>query len=450
MTTGVIFPELLNGRDDEEDLRSWTIQEGSTMRGSASCNLTERVLEVPLGVGELERVVRAHELMHARVSPHAHHLERSLDEVSARALECAEEFRVNTLIARVGFDAALLRDGTEKLGGKRLSEAGAWSEAVCFFVAVLGTGGEKEYLAGVRQGRSEWLPALRAIRKRALAIFDLSTTCVAATRLDADGVPSGYAATTLVLARVLTQAIDARVPSSPEELRLFRRSLEPGARRAATGQFATLVIDETLARTRRARNQPVRRLRPSTTGPVLRYPGRLLTDEHRRAFVRRAPGRGGIVVIDQSGSMDLDADALDGLLRRAPDALVLGYSHRPGDRGTSPNAWLLCDRGTVATTYPAGNVGNGVDGPALRWALSHRLGDEPFVWVTDGQVTDSHDHPDLALARECADLVRRHRIHLAHDLTEATALLRSRRPNVPSRSPSFGRVGRQLRDITAL
>ena len=31
----------------------------------------------------------------------------------------------------------------------------------------------------------------------------------------------------------------------------------------------------------------------------------------------------------------------------APDALVVGYSHRPGDAGTTPNAWLLAQRGAV-------------------------------------------------------------------------------------------------------
>ncbi len=449
MTRGVVFPELVNGREDEESLRAWSIQEGSTMRGAASCNVAERILEVPLGVGELERLVRAHELMHARVSPHPHHLSRSLDEVSARALECAEEFRVNTLLARLGFDVTLLRDGTEKAGGRRVAESESWSEAVCFYVAVIGCGGEKEYLSGIRQVRSSWLPALRAVRKRAFAIVDHSTSTLAATRLNDEGVPSGYASTTLVLARVLTQTMAARVPRTSEELRSFRRSLEVGARRPATGRFAPLVFDDSLERGVRNGPRHVPRRRPSTTGTVLAYPGRLLVDEQRRAFVRKTSSGGGVVVIDQSGSMDLDPVALEELLRRAPHALVVGYSHRPGDRGTSPNAWILCNRGSVAKRYPPGNVGNGVDGPALRWALAHRRGDEPLVWVTDGQVTDSHDHPDAELTRECALLVRAHRMRLARDLREATGLLRTSRPTVPSSLATFGRVGQQLLEIAA-
>jgi hypothetical protein len=440
----LIFPELLSQRDDDNVSGAWNIRECSTMRGDASCNLSEQILEVPLESSELARVIRAHELMHAQVSPHAWHLRKALDEVSPRALECAEELRVNTLLLRLGFDVSLLRDGTEKPGGRRVAESESWPEAICFLVAVANTGAEREYLAGIRQGRAEWLPAMRAIRKRALAIMNQSTHCLASTRLNDQELPGGYACSTLVLARVLTQTMEARVPTTAEELRGFRRSLEAGGRRPPTGRFAALVFDDTVVRKARGARGRVHRDRATTSGRTLRFPSRLLTDDHRRAFSERVARRGGIVVVDQSGSMDLDEGSLQTLLRRAPYSLVIGYSHRPGDPGTSPNAWVLCDRGKVATSWPRGNVGNGVDGPALRWALEHRLSNEPVVWVTDGQVTDSHDHPDEGLTQECVDLVRRHRIRLARDLVEATMSLQTNRPNPQSRLPRFGRVGRKL------
>jgi hypothetical protein len=148
--------------------------------------------------------------------------------------------------------------------------------------------------------------------------------------------------------------------------------------------------------------------------------------------------------------MDLDPEVLAELLRHWPNALVVGYSHRPGDRGATSNAWLLCDRGTIASAFPSGNVGNGVDGPALRWALTQRQGNEPVVWITDGQVTDSHDHPDAALTLECANLVRQHRIRLVRELGDASKALRSRPLVTPSHLASFGRVGRQPRESTAI
>jgi hypothetical protein len=445
----LVFPELVSGRDDDE-ARAWIVRAGSTMRGEASCNLSERVLEVPFEDSEQARVVRAHELMHARVSPRAHYLLQALDEVSPRALECAEELRVNTLLGRLGFDLSTLSDGTEKLGARRLGESGQWGEALCFLMAVLGTGAERDFINGIRHSAAAWLPALRNVRKRALEIFSQDTRVLAATHLDDAGLPSGYACSTLVLARLLTQSAAARVPTSADELKAFRRSLEIGGRRPPTGVFAPLVVDESLFPERLHPGRGDRAWRASTTGVAMRYPGRLLTDDQRRAFAHQVPRHGGVVVVDQSGSMDVAPEALRALVREAPHALVIGYSHRPGDRGSMANAWILCDRGDVATRSPSGNVGNGVDGPALQWAASRRRAGECFVWVTDGQVTDSHDYPDSRLTEECAQLVIRYRIRLVRDLSDAAHVLRSNRSTSASRLASFGRVGQRLHEMSGI
>jgi len=441
-------PELVTGREDGFRSGPWTVTAGSTRRGDASCNLTERVLHVPLGHDETSRVVRAHELMHARVSPHLREHYGALEDMSPRALECAEEFRINTLVARLGFDVALLRDGSEKSGGRRLAESGEWSEALCFMLAVLGTGSEKEYLAGVRQLQPTWMAGMRAVRKRALGVVDaLGSTSLGATRLNEDHLPSGYANVTVVLARLLSQSMVARPPVTPDALRAFRRSLEPGGRRPATGRFADLAFDESLEMAPRARARGLRRARPATSGSTMRYPSRLFTDDHKRAFAQRTSVHGGIVIIDQSGSMDLDGSALHALLRRAPDALVLGYSHRPGDSGATPNVWILANRGAVARTCPSGNVGNGVDGPVLRWAIARRRGDEPIIWVTDGQITDSHDHPDDKLTQECATLVRQHRIRLVREMPDAARALSWGRTTSRAQWSQFGRIGRKLQEM---
>jgi hypothetical protein len=86
----------------------------------------------------------------------------------------------------------------------------------------------------------------------------------------------------------------------------------------------------------------------------------------------------------------------------------------------------------------------------LRWAASLRRADEPFVWVTDGQVTDSHDYPDAGLTRTCAELVHRYRIRLVRDLADATSVLRTNRPNSLDQWSSFGRVGQVLRESAVI
>ena len=434
-----VFPELVTGRDDLAGPGPWHVRAGTTQRGGASCNLSAREIEVPLEASEVARVVRAHELMHARVSPAV--LESAaLGDVDPRALECAEEFRVNTLVGRVGFDLALLCDGSEKSGAARLAGDGDWEQAVCFLLAVLGTGGERHYLAGFRSRRPEWMAGLRAVRKRALALVaSLSNEALGATSLEESGAPSGYERVTVPLARLLSQAMSARPPVGADALRAFRRSLEPGGRRAPTGRFAELVVapSELVVR---ARSGGSRMRHYATTGTALARPQRLLTDPHRRAFVRHSRVRGGVVVVDQSGSMDIDLEALGDLVARSPRCVVIGYSHRPGDLGKTANAWVLATTGAVTARVPSGNVGNGVDGPALAWALSLARRGEPVVWVSDGQVTDSHDHPSAELASQLADLVRAKGIRLVRDLVDAPkALAASRWRND---YPRFGRVGR--------
>lgn len=439
---GHVYPELLGGSDGEEPV-AWHVRPGTCKRGGASCDVERRILEVPLEDTPQARVVRAHELIHARVSPRVEYMVGALEEVTVRALECAEEYRVNTLLARSDFDVSLLCDGSEGEGAKRAAENGQWSEVLCFLAAVLDTGGERTFFSGVRRARPEWMSGLRAVAKQLRLVTSLVPTTQMTSVALKEGVPEGYSVCTIALARILTRAIIAAPPTDPEALRLFRRSLVIGGRRAPSGKFAKLVVadgDLTHATSRGSRSRRI----PSQVGRDLRFPNRWIEDPHRRVFSRRAPGNGGVVVVDQSGSMDLSSDEISELLRASPAALVIGYSHRPGDVAGLANAWFLARDGRIERNPPSSNVGNGVDGPVLEWAISlRRLGD-PLVWVTDGQVTDANDHPSEHLTRECARLVLRHRIRLARDLHEARLLLRSGNITVPTRWKHFGRLGRTI------
>jgi hypothetical protein len=436
-----VFPELVHGRRDGFEQGAWILESGSVLRGGARCNLSERVLTVPHDDDPVSRVVRAHELAHIRVSPYLREHTFLDADVTERALECAEEFRVNLILARLGFDVTLLCDGSERPGGKRLAQAGAWGEIVCFLLAVLGTGAEGEFLRGVRSVQPSWVVALRAVKKRVTAMVnDLDTFTLGDTTLDDEGRPVGYSNVTVPIARLISRAGAAAAPESPDDLRVFRRSLELGSRRAPSGVFASLVFDESMSYVMRPRRSGHRRAHPSTSGSVMRYPSRLLTDPLQRAFARKSPGAGGVIVIDQSGSMDVTVEELDSLLCNAPGALIVGYSHRPGDAGVTPNAWILAKSGRVALQARPGNIGNGVDGPVLQWALRQcRLGG-PVIWVTDGQVTDSHDHPCHTLSLQCAVLVQRHRIRMVRNVAEVAGALRGRR----AARGIFGRVGREL------
>ena len=433
------FPELVLTRQDGVTAEQWTVRAGSTLRGGASCDFLQRTLTVPLGDTSIDRIVRAHELMHLRISP-VEGLSTESTGASLRALECAEECRVNEALRRLGFAVYELRDGSEKTAGARVAAASDWREAVAFFVAIRGSDGEKEFLAGIRSQRPEWVRALRAVKKEVDGLFDrVGLTALTSTLEES----SGFAHTTVPLARLIDRVAGSAPPHDDESWKRFKKSLGPGARRAPSGKFASLVVDESLSYIDILGRTGSRHRRYDVSGTVVGSPSRLWRDERRRVFRVNHRTAGGVIVIDQSGSMNIADGELDAVVRELPGVTILGYSHRPGDTVGSANAWVLATQTQRVETVPSGNVGNGVDGPALRWALTFRRSGDLVVWVTDGQVTDSNDHPQEALTMECAEMVRHHQIRLAASLTEAVTVLRS--PRAIHRSTgTFGRIGRYL------
>ncbi len=250
----IVHPELVTGRDDDFVNAPWTVKPGTTRRGEASCNLTERILEVPLG-SDATVSRRSGARVDARSGQSAPHraLRRARGDGAAGAgVRRRTSHQHPHRPTSISTCPCYVMD-PRRSGHGESPRAQDWSEAICFLMAVVGTGGEKEYLAGIRQVAPSWMPGLRAVRKRALGLFDSFTSAnLGATRVNDESLPSGYANATVVLARLLTQSMMARPPKTPEELRAFRRSLEPGGRRPPTGRFAPLVFDATVAMSRRA------------------------------------------------------------------------------------------------------------------------------------------------------------------------------------------------------
>jgi hypothetical protein len=392
-------------------------------------------MRVPYGGGAHGRLVRAHELMHARVSPLSADPFASWPELDSRAVECAEEFRVNQLLARRGFDLAELRDGSETLVGRRLAEAGELAELFNFAAALSGTAALRDLVRGVRSTAPAAAVACREL-ERALraAVRTVSTPSLASTEVDASGLPRGFAVHTRELATLVASSAVGRSPGKGGARR-GRRVARP----SATGRFAPLLLDRSVVLDRSIPGAVAPRRVAAVQGRRVVRPHRLVTDPSRRLFERRARGAGGVVVVDQSGSMALTTVDLERLLAAAPGALVVGYSHAPGSSGV-PNAWVLAAAGRAASSVRVGNVGNGVDGPALRFALARRRPGEPVLWICDGQVTDSGDHADLALAAECAGLVVRHGVRMVATVDQAIRSLQ--RPGRDADRPRLlGRVG---------
>jgi len=147
----------------------------------------------------------------------------------------------------------------------------------------------------------------------------------------------------------------------------------------------------------------------------------MLTDPHRRIFDRTKRDKGAIVLIDWSGSMELAASDILKILNAAPGATVAAYAHKTGSKAV-PNFWVLAKDGKMVANLPRRyGGGNGVDGPALRWALKNRrMATEPILWVCDGGVTDGKtDDCTPHLCREAKSLAIRGKVVMRQTIEAA-------------------------------
>jgi hypothetical protein len=452
------LPQVLSRSDASNG--AWTVEGGSCNRGDAWTNHSTKEMRVPLADTPEARVVRAHEMAHARVSPTWR--TETITDLSAqygeRVLACVEELRVNTLINRVGFDLDQLHDRSEKPGGVKIATTGGremWNEAVSFTTACVGSPTAlREFISGVRKGSPDWAKALAKMSRQLQKVTDtIATAEMASTTPTEDGTPTGYVTVTQAIGRVvkpyLESAIGDGATYTTELARQINRATEPGGRRAPTGRWADMVLLD-LALTQHVGSPLLgRRRQPMSSGTRVAFPSNAVRDPGRRVFGGPASAPGGVVVIDQSGSMDLSSEQLDELLSLSPSLTVIGYSHRPGDVAATPNVWILARGGrrVASDDLPQGNVGNGVDLPVLEFANGLRRSGEPLIWVCDGQTTDSNDHGHGA--NEVALFIRHNRVHCVRSVDELLPELKAGRPVLSQMRMAEGRVGRAAVELAS-
>lgn len=440
--TGVAMPEWLNRRDRENG--AWQVRNGPAQRGEAWTALHERIMRVPFAGDETNRVIRAHEMMHARVSPETR-LGIELG-ISDDALQAAEEFRVNTLVSAAEFDLNVLVDGSERLTGQRLAQMEDYRNLVFMTAATAGGKACKDMLRGVRNVNPGLAKNLRELEKSLLGMWKRrvrdygaeraaqswgSTKPVSNDHPTMGGYPRGYAKYTIPIARSLDDLAkmldetkgeaEGEADTEDGEQQPMDGKLVKDLVAATPGEWANLVFRETRVN-RKAKGNLGRKRIAANTGINPRRMNRMLTDPQRRVFDRKRRINGGIVIIDQSGSMALSTDDIERLMEASPGCTIVGYSNMPGYRDQD-NAWVLARDGRRVETLPSGHGGNGVDGPIVRWAVEQVKRSEPIVWVCDGVVTSYHDTVHLNLTLECAQLVRRHSIHMTPTVTDAIAAL---------------------------
>jgi len=468
------LPELLGRKDKADDLGAWAIKECKPVRGAPMTSVVERVMNVPHGDEELDRVVRAHEMVHAKVSPaddFPKWIERGI--ASETALRTVEEVRVNYLVKKAGFDVSILSDGSELSSGVLLAEREDWASCVYTAVGYAICGGGKDFLTGVRRVNRAWGATLRDIVKRvekemkdADKAGDLASTEVdRRTGLaprgfshteriaewvdrianppkqeeeengdengdaqgeengEGDDAQEGEGKDTRKKGNGATNAKQGDKPAPVDP-----KAINPASR--AKGAIPTWgkLIPKKLPLTRRAKGGLGRKRVANNIGRNPRRIGNALVDPARRVFDKQIKGNGGVVLIDGSGSMALSHKDILTITENAPGCTVAVYS---ADRdNVKPNLLIVAENGRMVDKLPDRNGGNGVDGEAIRWAIKQRQrSSTPVVWITDGQVHGLGNagqwggYHDI-LAMDCVTQVLKGNVFVAENVTHGVEILK--------------------------
>lgn len=448
-------PEFIARHDEEPG--NWSISECPPERGSPSTDIVGREMIVPFDDDEVGRCIRAHEVMHSKVSPGTHWpewLERGW--ASERAMRVVEEMRVNHLCNRAGIPVKeFLSDGKEKAGAERIAKLAKWNDAVYSVVVMAETASLPNFLEGIAKYQPDWVKPLEAITKKIENIFSsCSTRQLADTDTDRYSdipYPSGFSYTERIAAwldgisslplnrdenneakQSAGDGAPISVPAPISEDEIDRSSTsfqedgdDDDSTSSSPGMMAWGKLNiKTEDLSRALPGSIARKRRPSATGRNPRRIHRLLTDPERRVFDVRSRGKGGIILIDASGSMHFSEDDIYKIVSLAPGALVAMYAEDEDGNHSIPNLHIIAKAGKMVSYIPEHQTGNNIDLPALQWAVAQRTSNKtPVIWVSDGQVTATNGEVYPQLGMQCIDFCRKERVMVASNVYEATTML---------------------------
>lgn len=454
-------PEWIGRKDAEHG--EWSVEDCEPRRGIPATSITERKMLAPAHDTEQARVIRAHEMMHAKVSPAGEWDAWQRRKIaSVEAMVVCEELRVNFLCQQAGFDVkSHLTDGGEVADGERVAATRDWKAAVHMAIATAGTASNKAFLNGVRRHNREWGSVLADISKRAVKEMQKAhrTGMLASTSVHerAGLAPYGFTFTEKI-AEWVDRLAGTTPPDEKEEVEGESESDEntpddegkregehsnKGVRPATNAEFRERLkkitpdrmdgrvpywgelIIEKLPLSVMSKGNLGKKKSASNVGRSPRRLHRYMSDPQRRIFDNKRRGMGGVVCVDASGSMGLTHDHVRMILEASPGATVIAYSDKDNGGG-APNAWILADRGRMVSedNFPEMNAGNGVDFPALEWAVKHRQhSSAPVIWVTDGGVCGPSQGFSEILANQCTTLCLEKKVYAVETPDDAVKLL---------------------------
>lgn len=465
------LPEIITRPDVTAG--EWSVSDCAPTRGLPHTVISNKRLVAPQGSDPLSQAVRAHEMVHIKVSPQDYTPWVQRGHATYESMIACEEARVNYLATKAGFDMKALADGSEKEAGERLVANEDWEGAVRTAIATLGSNAHRQFITGVRRHNKVWADVLADIGRRAMRELkkhdkrrgkhSLASTAEGV----ADFTPYGFIYTEMLANWVdrlcgdnpndrnndddnsddgdtddseskdsdtKKEPSDTREPTRDEIKKVVEKYKQMDIADTPIPEWFELVV-ETCPMPVILNGSMGRKRVASNVGKSPRRLHRYLTDPQRRVFDHTIRGKGGIVLIDCSGSTQISKDQVREVLLNSPSATVVAYtvlSFTRDDNGVLPtNAWVLAQNGRMVDEIPFDRgSANAVDLPAVRWAVANRKRREPIIWVTDGGVTGYRDECHDALNIECLEFVKRHGIILASDVSNAIDKLTKLRTGV--------------------
>lgn len=396
------LPEAFDGR-------KWAVK-----NGPGAVDLTSNEMFIPTGNTYADQFVRLHEMGHARWTP------KSASEklahkhgISLEALQVCEDARIHAKLGKLN------SIGREKMTGVLTDQT-----AKAYIEYALKTRNPARELARILTG--SWGTSDSARIRRAISDYDIKDKEThEAHRLmnevdEAHNViREHYSSATLRRNAKLdfkkttlpaAQMFDRLFPVNPEKmddckLDKFRKKL------MRQGKFKHVPWAELDGPVNPAltKNYNARKLgashRATDSGAILRNLHRLPVDG--AIFSTRKKIVGGALLLDASGSMDIQSGAIEKFLESVPHGIVAIYAGmKSRNRGTLAiiaKAGRMLDAEGIERLRSKIGRHNLVDGPALRW-LAKQSGKK--VWVSDGIVTGSEEKVGENLPLECDQICR--------------------------------------------
>jgi hypothetical protein len=390
------LPEAVDGSH-------WIVKEGA-----GSCDTIHRILRVPTDDSPSSRFVRNHEVGHAKITPRVSASKQCQKfAVSMEAMQICEDLRVHRYLGDCGISLCgnLTDDEAERFVRK---ESDNDRTMASLLVASLHTDDYGRIVSAIERHIDE-------PRRDHLARM---VGMVEARMSQGRGIDRtiGFRNCTIPAARLFDAVFpEAGIPAPQVPLDCL---FVPGKSRAA--KWGEMRIE----RLNKEHSRPIPAVARGRTfcdhGAVLAAPHRLPVDG--RVFLRRRRQRGGTVLIDASGSMCFGPADLQRITAAAPLATVAIYA----GRGSSGRLTVVASRGRMATPSAineARGQGNIVDGPALRWLAQQP---EPRIWISDGQVTGTHDQPSTDLVVDAIRICQKAGIRRASKTESLDRLLGTR------------------------